>query len=394
MQHTDRLRLPGSFIVVSASPPTDFDALAKLDSEVPDRVFIHLGGVSPREIGGKPFGLPLMHSKVFYARSESNCWLMTGSNNLTAYGTQGINCEAAITLDGNVIEKPFMDALEHLIACRQQAVPFDLNLRPKDPEDEDKTERFETLIIHAESEPLEDAPGFVHLCLPDEKHDDLLRPGSRAILYLYPLGTLRGAPDPQKAFAVFHGRQTAVNFTEDHSKTSGIPAEWQDASYLIEPNRSVFYLSLAKPASKLMTTQVVLNLTDRDNQFKEDMFLSAKPIMKSVPSTDMLLLEGIDPDMREYILPRPDRMGNVQLELKKAMSQHVILTAKDEQKYPEHLAMSNIHDAYGAELKIKPKAATTPSERSLFDVDEAIEEEEIHISHIYRASYRILRKHK
>jgi hypothetical protein len=75
MQHTDRLRLPGSFIVVSASPPTDFDALAKLDSEVPDRVFIHLGGVSPREIGGKPFGLPLMHSKVFYAhRNDLDVW--------------------------------------------------------------------------------------------------------------------------------------------------------------------------------------------------------------------------------------------------------------------------------------------------------------------------------
>jgi len=40
-----------------------------------------LGAISPVEIS---VGAALMHSKVFYARAKDECWLWTGSHNLTA----------------------------------------------------------------------------------------------------------------------------------------------------------------------------------------------------------------------------------------------------------------------------------------------------------------------
>jgi hypothetical protein len=41
-----------------------------------------------------------MHSKVFFAKNGQRCQLWAGSHNLTASASQGVNCEAAVLLDG------------------------------------------------------------------------------------------------------------------------------------------------------------------------------------------------------------------------------------------------------------------------------------------------------
>ena len=42
-----------------------------------------------------------MHSKVFFARAGEQCRLWTGSHNLTASAMQGVNCEAAVLVEGD-----------------------------------------------------------------------------------------------------------------------------------------------------------------------------------------------------------------------------------------------------------------------------------------------------
>ncbi|PAY20984.1 hypothetical protein CKO51_02745 [Rhodopirellula sp. SM50] len=202
-----------------------------LDELAPRRVFVHFGAQAPREIRA---GRPLMHSKVFYARSDEECRVWLGSNNLTVAATQGLNYEAAVRLAGKAYEDPMMDAFYHLMACKEWAIPY----RPDMVDDDDDgTERSNTLIVHAESadRSLSTLPTFVHLCLPTHRHDKELNPGERVVLFIYPVGTLEeSALDLRMCTAVYKVGQTAKNFTADHSITGGIPAEWREAAYVIE----------------------------------------------------------------------------------------------------------------------------------------------------------------
>ena len=103
-KHAARLRLSGSFLVVAWEPPTTLflDALEELHSLFPGNLYVHLGAQTPVE---KHVGRGLMHSKLFFARAGGQCWLWTGSHNLTASATQGVNREAAIVLEGSIDEQ-------------------------------------------------------------------------------------------------------------------------------------------------------------------------------------------------------------------------------------------------------------------------------------------------
>src|SRR5262249_29618566 len=122
LNHAPRLKSDDSFVVVSWENPTNFAALADLHAAVPGRLFVHFGGKKPEEVDG---WRPLMHTKMFYARRGSTCWVWTGSHNLTVSAIQGINCEAAVLLEGHREEEPIAAAFDHLLACRNEARPFD-----------------------------------------------------------------------------------------------------------------------------------------------------------------------------------------------------------------------------------------------------------------------------
>src|SRR5215831_697394 len=63
-RHIERLRLPGSCLVVSAENPTDIPAVNCLAEQAPGAVWMHNSGPLPREMN---VGRALMHSKVFYS---------------------------------------------------------------------------------------------------------------------------------------------------------------------------------------------------------------------------------------------------------------------------------------------------------------------------------------
>jgi len=127
-----------------------------------------------------------MHSKVYFARREQQCWLWTGSHNLTASAVLGVNCEAAVVMSGGLDEPVFQDALTHLNRCKSEAIPFDPNNPPPPPTGE------QTLIIHAECDvAIKSSPWFVHLRAATTDYDRAMRPPAPVWLYLYSPGTLR-----------------------------------------------------------------------------------------------------------------------------------------------------------------------------------------------------------
>ena len=119
--HAPRLRQNDSFLVVSAELPTDLKSLEELHEAAPGHIFVHYSPDLPYE---NNVGRSLMHSKVFYSRTGDKCWLWTGSHNLTASATQGVNFEAAIRLEGHFTEAPFVEALRHLEKCKKNSIPY------------------------------------------------------------------------------------------------------------------------------------------------------------------------------------------------------------------------------------------------------------------------------
>ena len=76
-RHAKRLRLSPSFVVVAWEPPTTHDALNELYAEIPGKLYMHLGSLTPVERGAGS-GSALMHSKVFFAKDGRHCSLWTG----------------------------------------------------------------------------------------------------------------------------------------------------------------------------------------------------------------------------------------------------------------------------------------------------------------------------
>src|SRR5439155_20069786 len=71
-RHAQRLRLVDSFVVVAWEQPTSLQVLNDLHALIPGNLYLHLGDKTPVEKG---VGRGLMHSKVYFARREQQCWL-------------------------------------------------------------------------------------------------------------------------------------------------------------------------------------------------------------------------------------------------------------------------------------------------------------------------------
>ena len=229
-RHAARLKLPDSFVVVAWEKPTSLDALNELHAFIPGKLYVHLGSLTPVE---RRVGPGLMHSKVFFARAGEQCRLWTGSHNLTASAMQGVNCEAAVLVEGTRGEAVFTDVLAHLNQCRVEALLFD-PLNPPPP-----LAPEQTLVIHAEcGTALKPHPWFVHL-RPDSlaDYDKAMRPPAAVWLYLYiPRdASAWNTPSICRGSLFWHGTLcTALNFTERHPQHRGISADWSAADYVIE----------------------------------------------------------------------------------------------------------------------------------------------------------------
>lgn len=322
MRHVSRLGKPDSFVVIAASYPTDYAALNNLHQAIPGNLFVHWGMYSPYE---KKNEAALMHSKVFYTRAGSECWLWTGSHNLTGNATQGGNCEAAVLLHGSVDEQPFVDALKHLQACKNEATLYDPDATPPGG-----PERADVLMIHAEADvvPTVPLPWHIHLCLDTADFDDLIRPGQEVRLYLYPAGALLGGWQRAQPMAAFAGSLTGQNLTEinPHARLAGIPAEWRAANFSITEDRSVLVLGPDRPPDASVMTQAVINI-DRISDLSET-------LMAEAPKVESRLIEGVqtlssvDPDMRKFFSKRSLQGSNL-IRQPFTSRKHVISMAAD-----------------------------------------------------------------
>lgn len=290
-----RLTNADSFVVVAAAPPTDYSKLARLHAVAPSSLFVHWGALAPFEIKN---GAALMHSKVFYARAGSECWLWTGSHNLTANATQGGNCEAAVLLHGTADEQPFVDALQHLLACRNEATLYDPDAPPPGG-----AQKSDILVIHAESDQLPPSTPLawrIHLCLNSPEFDALLTAPADVRLFLYPKGALIGGWQIATPAAAYSGYLTGQNLTAQNPRApgAGTPAEWRAASFGIVELGNVLVLGPDAPPSASVTTQAVLYIDTRSDP-KEALF-------SEEPKIETRMIQGeerwtpVDSDMRQY----------------------------------------------------------------------------------------------
>jgi hypothetical protein len=285
MEHLEHLQLDESFVVVSSNPPTDLCALRTLADKAPDRVLVHYGATSPTET---KVGNPLMHSKVFYAcDSADNCCLWTGSSNLTASATEGLNYEAAVIVSGHKDEQVFKDALNHLKACWGSALPYKEEMcKPEPPE------TISTLVVHAKGGgKFPSKPPFEgHLCFPNFSIDRDLRRDLNVVLYLYTDGEIKQgvAPDPRKANFALMGSLTGVNNTEKHPNR-GTSGKYEAAAFLIEAKDIETVPKFRSPADGLSvkpTTQCVCAIERVAEKWEEEFFL------KSIPKSELVKETG------------------------------------------------------------------------------------------------------
>lgn len=182
-RHANKLSTPGSFAVVSLATPTDRLALMGLHAMVPGHLYYHIA--KPATAKGRDSG-PLMHSKLFFARSGQTAWLWTGSHNLTKMATCGANCEAAVLLEGDYREPPFIEALKHMEICRSESRLFP----PPDPPSIQAASptRKKELAVHAEAEdPYLDLTGnLIELRLQRANQAALFHIHRSIYLYLLP----------------------------------------------------------------------------------------------------------------------------------------------------------------------------------------------------------------
>lgn len=288
-RHAARLAKPDSFIVVAWDTPTTLEALNDLHSVMPGNLYVHLGSLTPVEKG---VGGGLMHSKVFLAKGGGRCRLWTGSHNLTASAMQGVNCEAAVLMEGDENDSVFVDALTHLEKCRAEAMLFDpLNPPPAlNPE--------QTLVIHAETHAaLRNPPWFVHLRPNNTDYDKAMRPPASVWLYLYPPGSLQRGQSRPPAISAFSGTLTALNFTERHPRHRGISADWQGADYVIELRSGIPCLVETSPHTTT-PSQGVFRVEARENE--QTVWMTESPQAKIERVVGERHVSEVDPEFRKF----------------------------------------------------------------------------------------------
>lgn len=353
LSHTRRLEAPNSFVVVPSAPPTDYSELAKLHAAIPNNLFVHWGALSPTE---KKAGAALMHSKVIYARSGQNCWVWTGSHNFTGNATQGGNCEAAVLMQGTTDEKLFADALNHLIACRSEASPYDPDIAP--PND---TRREDILVIHAEGQIDGDSglPCRIHLCLDSSTYDQMLAAPVPVRLFLYHKGALANGWQNAMPTTAFAGVLTGLNLTglNPNAGRGGTTAEWSAADFNIEENAGIPTLTDPRPPSREVTTQAVLSIEQVSNP--DEALFSEKPRVeqRTIPGADRFA--AIDADMRRFF-----RSSDVQptglLHVPVIGREQVIRIAEGDVRLSDH---DRIRYRIAGRQQIKIESDAVPEER-------------------------------
>jgi hypothetical protein len=298
LAHANELSHGNSFVVVAAAPPTDYAALSGLHGLIAGHLFVHWGMLSPVE---KKAGAALMHSKVFYARRHDECWLWTGSHNLTGNATQAGNCEAAVLLHGKADEKPFVDALRHLEICRDQAALYDPDTPPPNG-----TERTDIIVIHAEADAIPEhaLPWHVQLGLNTAQFDELLRLPAEVRLFLYPKNSLLGGWQNVTPIAGYSGSLTGQNLTDRNprARLAGTPAEWRAAGFGIIEDAGVLAFGRDKPPGISVMTQAMINI-DQLSDTNETLFSEAPKVeAKMLPGEQTLV--PVDPDMRDFFRKR------------------------------------------------------------------------------------------
>jgi hypothetical protein len=288
-RHAARLNQPNSFVVVAWDFPTSLDALNQLHTLMPGKLYTHLGSLTPVERGVGP---GLMHSKVFLATAREQCRLWTGSHNLTASAMQGVNCEAALLIEGTRDEAVFIDALAHLNECRAEAMLFD-PLNPPPPLTPEQT-----LVIHAEClTVLKPHPWFVHMRPDNTDYDKAMRPPTAVWLYLYDPGTLQPGTRRPSAVAAYSGTLTALNFTERHPRHRGISADWNAADYVIEWKGGVPRLTEPTPHTNT-PSQGVFRVEAKEAADTVWLTESPKPTLERVVGEQQV--SQIDPEFRQF----------------------------------------------------------------------------------------------
>jgi hypothetical protein len=294
---------------VSAETPTDVEAVNDLAEQAPGRVWMHKAGKLPYEI---KVGSALMHSKVFYSEAGPKAWLWVGSHNLTARATEGANLEAAMLLTGDPSESPFVQARQHIEACRDESslCPFNVPVLPDG-------EPVDVVVVHAETEELPDrtVPWHVRLGLRSAEYDWMLSPVADARLHLYRPGNLIRGWQKATPWVSYHGTLTGLNLTEIHPDSPGIPASWSDEHYSIIEERQILLFSKRASDTAHVVTQAVINIDGPAPS--SEAFLSTRPKAVAEENRDDRLLEPIDPDMSRFFSKPSVRSGKLFYELRR-----------------------------------------------------------------------------
>jgi HKD family nuclease len=336
LPHAQRLKNRDSFLVVSSEYPTDSEALKMLNDEIPGNLFLHGGAPTAVE---KKNSAALMHSKVFYARAGDKCWLWIGSHNLTGTATFGGNCESAIILHGNASEKPFEDALEHLIACRDEASLFDpMNLPVNRLEEED------ILAIHAEMDrlPVDELPWHIQLNLHNPSYNRLLTAPINVRLFLYHHGSLVNGWRSADPVVAYSGTLTGVNYTAQNPQTveSGVSASWTETDFYLTETRNVLVL---EPNRQRSEAAIQANITIMKRSDPQEILLPKLPKVHTEHVEGIEHTTHLDPDVKSFFRPSSIRGDELVHRTIKSRRQ-VLKLPVDEIRYRDH---ERIREALG-----------------------------------------------
>ena len=225
-----------SFLVVSVDFPTDLDVLAEVARNYPDKVYLHLGWVTPYE---KKVGAALMHSKLAVGRGSGGWRLWVGSQNMTARAMVSGNMEAALLYESGQRDQPICDAEQHLRRCKNGAETFDLS-KLDEYKQIQASKAFgigikgKLLVLYAEEVwPIVSFPALVVVRIPTAYYDGLTNTGTEAHLIVLPVGKLGKSPFLPPGAKRYTGVVIEDNRTQFH-RSGGSASTMPQATHWLE----------------------------------------------------------------------------------------------------------------------------------------------------------------
>jgi hypothetical protein len=374
-RHVAELTRPESFFVASVDYPTDLDALDDLNALAPGKVYIHLGGTTPKE---KRVGRALMHSKVILATAATESQLWIGSHNFTGQGILGGNIEAGVRIIADTAYPAIQDAATHLDVCRITAEPFEpaQMQRYRDIQNERLPlppwivpARF--LVIHAETNLPQPTPPFTaHLCVEPVDFDDYFDLDREVRLYLHPIGALkRGVPASFHGTTMWTGSITGVNRTAAHPFRHGVRGDFTRADYDLDLPNVVDAPTLVTTgtARARSTSQVVLSMEAEGSAGGEEYSLDAKPVVNSRDADEAgQEVSDADADMRMYFTPESIRDGNLVYRSVRGMKQVIKVAGYRETMRTSGQSLVDEKDPVARSVEYEEKAPQRPVDAFMF----------------------------